>query len=147
MAQFTIVVGSPRMARATFAQLTDWDLHSAAIPLTRLRHAGEPRVGQRFVARTGTSVLGFDDPMEVRVMRPPSGDAPGDPGGQVEVVKLGRVIAGWVRWTVTAAPTGCVVEWRQELTVPWLPGWADPLVGRVGRVAYRAGLRRLLEAL
>ena len=146
MARFAIVVDSPRPARAVFAQLTDWDAHSAAIPLTRLEHSGVPHVGQRFVARTGVAALGFDDPMEVRVLEPPAGDAPGDPGGRVEVVKLGRVIAGWVHWTVTATPTGSVVEWSQELTVPWLPRWADPLVGRVGRAAYRAGLPRLLRA-
>ena len=145
MAQFTIVMNSRQPARAVFAQLSDWDAHSAAIPLTRLEHAGVPRVGQRFVARTGTAAVGFDDPMEVRVLHPPAGDAPGEAGGRVEVVKQGRVIAGWVRWTVTAAPTGCVVEWSQELTLPWLPRWADPLVGRAGRAAYRAGLRRLLD--
>ena len=146
MAQFTIVMTSLRPARAVFAQLTDWDAHSAAIPLTRLEHEGDPVVGQRFVARTGMAAIGFDDPMEVRVLRPPAGDAPGDPSGRVEVVKLGRVIAGNVGWTVTAVPAGCVVQWNQELRVPWLPRWADPIVGRAGRVAYRAGLRRLLRA-
>lgn len=165
MARFTIVLRSPRPARAVFAQLVDWDAHSAAVPLTRLEHDGEPRVGQRLVARTalraglgrldrpGTASLGFDDPMEVRVLRPPPGDGPGDAGGRVEVVKLGRVIAGWVHWTVTPGvpvgrsasdADGSVVEWTQELTVPWLPRWVDPVVGRVGRVAYRAGLRRML---
>ena len=144
MAEFAIDVESRQLAGEVFARLTDWDAHSAAIPLTRLRHTGDPAVGQRFVARTGTSLLGFDDPMEVRVLAPPAGDAPGDPSGQVEVVKLGRVIAGRVRWTVCPSATGSVVEWRQELTVPWLPRFADPLVGRVGRAAYRSGLRRLV---
>ena len=144
MAEFAIEVESHQPARAVFARLTDWDAHSAAIPLTRLQHAGDPAVGQRFVARTGTRALGFDDPMEVRVLVPPVGDAPGDPSGEVEVVKLGRVIAGRVRWTVRPTPTGSVVEWRQELSVPWLPRFADPLVGRVGRAASRAGLRRLV---
>lgn len=145
MARFAIVMDSRQPARQVFAQLTDWDAHSEAIPLTRLEHSGEPMVGQRFVARTGTAALGFDDPMEVRTLIAPLGDAPGDPGGQVEVVKLGRVIAGRVSWTVRPTPTGSHVEWSQELTVPWLPRWADPLVGRVGRAAYRAGLRRLLR--
>lgn len=146
MAQFTIVMRSPQPATQVFALLTDWDAHTAATPLTRLEHTGDPLVGQRVVARTGVAVFGFDDPMEVRAIRAPAGDAPGDPGGHVEMAKLGRVIGGWVRWTVTAAPTGTVVEWTQKLTVPWLPGWADPVVGRAGRVAYRAGLRRLLGA-
>lgn len=146
MARFTITEHRPAPARAVFERLVDWDAHSAAIPLTRLTHEGTPSPGQRIVARTGGARFGFDDPMEVRELRPPVGDAPGDPGGLVEVGKVGPVITGWVRWTVTASPTGSVVRWSQELTVPWLPRRLDPLVGVVGRAAYRAGLRRLLRS-
>ena len=145
MARFTITEHWPAPARVVFDHLVDWDAHSAAIPLTRLTHEGLPLPGQRIVARTGGTRFGFDDPMEVRALRPPAGDAPGDPGGLVEVTKEGRVIKGWVRWTVTPAPTGSVVRWSQELTVPWLPRRLDALVGVVGRAAYRSGLRRLLR--
>jgi hypothetical protein len=145
MAEFTITRASSRPAGATFARLVDWDAHSAAIPLTRLSHTGTPGRGQRFVARTGWARWGFDDPMEVELLRPPTGDRPGDLPGLVEVRKTGRVVAGTVRWTVTPAPGGAVVEWRQVLRIPWLPRWLDPLVGVAGRVAYAAGLRRLLR--
>jgi hypothetical protein len=40
---------------------------------------------------------------------------------------------------------GARVEWDQQLRVPWLPRLFDPLVGVVGRIAYRSGLGRLLE--
>lgn len=46
---------------------------------------------------------------------------------------------------MTPTDGGSVVEWQQELTIPWLPRLADPVVGLVGRLAYRAGLRRLLR--
>ena len=145
MARFTITQQWPASARVVFDHLVDWDAHSASIPLTTVVHEGVPLPGQRIVARTGGTRFGFDDPMEVRVLRPPAGDAPGDPGGIVEVTKQGRVIQGWVRWTVTPAATGSVVQWSQELTVPWLPRRLDAVVGVVGRTAYRSGLRRLLR--
>lgn len=145
MAQFVIRAGSPLPASACFERLVDWDAHSAAIPLTRLTHDGQPRVGQRFVARTGVGRLGFDDVMAVELLRRPAGDAPGVLPGLVEVAKQGRVVGGWVRWTVTPTATGSEVEWRQDLRIPWLPRWLDPVVGLVGRAAYTAGLRALLR--
>ena len=145
MAQFTVVRDVRAPAGAVFARLVDWDAHSAAIPLTRLHHTGEAAVGQRFVARTGWGRLAFDDPMEVRLLRPPAGDGVGDVGGVVEVAKAGRVIAGRVRCTVTPTQSGSRVEWSQTLVVPWLPKFLDPLVGGVGRLAYTAGLRRILR--
>jgi hypothetical protein len=149
VARFLIRRSSPLAASACFARLSDWDAHSAAIPGTTLRHEGQPRAGQRFVARTslarvGLDRIGFDDPMEVTSFRPPGGDTPGAAPGEVSVAKLGRVVAGTVRWTVTPLATGAEVVWKQELRVPWLPGFADPLVGRIGRLAYTAGLRRIL---
>ena len=145
MAEFVIRASSPLPASACFDRLVDWDAHSAAIPLTRLRHDGEPRVGQRFVARTGLGQFGFDDVMVVELLRPPAGDAVGALPGLVEIVKQGRVIGGRVRWTVTPTATGSEVEWRQNLRISWLPRWLDPVVSLVGRAAYTAGLTALLR--
>jgi hypothetical protein len=61
------------------------------------------------------------------------------------VVKQGRVISGRVRWTVTPTEAGSDVEWTQKLVVGWLPRWLDPVVGALGRIAYGAGLRRILR--
>ena len=140
MAEFWITMDVPTAAAAAFDRLVDWDAHSRAIPLTRLTHDGQPRAGQVLVARTGWGRLGFDDAMVVELLRRPAGDV----GGLVEVRKTGRVIAGSVRWTVTQQDGGARVEWHQHLRVPWLPRWFDPVVGAVGRAAYRSGLRRLL---
>ena len=145
MAVFVIRASSRRPASDCFDHLADWDAHAAAIPATTLKHEGAPRVGQRFVARTGIGRLGFDDVMVVTEMRPPTGDNPGDAPGFGEVQKTGRVVGGRVRWTVTPSASGSDVEWSQDLTIGWLPGWADPVVGLVGRAAYTAGLRRLLR--
>ncbi len=145
MAHFTIRTSTSRTATQCFARLVDWDAHSAAIPLTRLRHDGPPRVGQRFIARTGLGRLGFDDVMTVERLQPPAGDLPGQAPGEVEVAKHGRVIGGTVRWQVTPTDGGADVEWSQHLVVGWLPRWLDPMAGLVGRAAYTAGLRRLLR--
>ncbi|HNV10329.1 MAG TPA: hypothetical protein PKN27_03225 [Propionibacteriaceae bacterium] len=146
MADFTIRMTTTLPATRCFATLTDWDAHSAAIPLTTLRHEGSPRVGQRFVARTGVRRVGFDDVMVVVALRPPAGDEPGDESGVTEVRKEGRVIGGDVAWTVTPLAIGSLVEWRQHLTVGWLPDVLDPVVGFVGRAAYSSGLRRILAS-
>ena len=145
MAEFVIRANSPLPASACFDRLVDWDAHSAAIPLTRLRHDGEPRVGQRFVARTGLGRFGFDDVMVVELLRRPAGDAAGALPGLVEVAKQGRVVGGRIRWTVTPTAVGSEVEWRQDLRIGWLPRWLDPVVGLVGRAAYTAGLKALLR--
>ncbi len=145
MADFVIRARSPLPASACFERLVDWDAHSAAIPLTRLQHEGDARLGQLFVARTGIGRLGFDDPMVVELLRPPAGDQPGDLAGSVVVAKQGRVIGGRVRWTVTPTEDGSEVEWTQHLVVDWLPRWVDPVVGALGRIAYGTGLRRILR--
>lgn len=140
-----IRASSPLPASVCFERLVDWDRHTAAIPLTRLQHDGDARLGQRFVARTAIGPIGFDDPMEVELLQRPAGDSPGDLAGVVEVAKRGRVIGGRVRWTVTPTVTGTEVTWAQHLAVGWLPRWLDPVVGLFGRLAYGAGLRRLLR--
>lgn len=145
MAEFTVSHEVKAPSRAVFNRLVDWDAHTAAIPLTRLHHTGQPAVGQRFVARTSMGPFSFDDPMEVRLLEPPAGDRVGDRGGVVEVAKTGRVIAGRVRWTVTPTASGARVDWSQTVVVPWLPRFADSLVGVVARAAYASGLRRILR--
>ena len=145
MADFVLRAASPLPARACFQRLVDWDAHTAAIPLTKLQHEGAARVGQRFVARTGWGRVGFDDTMVVEVLRPPTGDLPGDRPGLVQIVKQGRVVGGTVRWTVTPTTGGSDIAWTQHLVIGWLPRWMDPLVGTIGRRAYGVGLRRLLR--
>jgi hypothetical protein len=145
VADFVIRATSSLPASACFDRLVDWDAHSAAIPFTRLEHDGSAQLGQRFVARTGVGRLGFDDPMEVELLRRPAGDTPGDLPGVVAVAKRGRVIGGRVQWTVTPTSDGADVEWTQHLVVGWLPRWLDPMVGGMGRIAYGTGLRRILR--
>jgi hypothetical protein len=145
MADFVLRAASPLPARACFDQLVDWDAHSAAIPFTKLQYDGEPRVGQRFVARTGWGPIGFDDVMVVDALQPPKGDQPGDEPGAVAISKHGRDVGGTVGWTVTPTATGSDVTWTQHLVIGWLPRWIDPLVGAIGRRAYGLGLQRLVK--
>ncbi len=144
MADFVLQAASALPARITFVRLVDWDAHSAAIPLTKLHYEGLPRVGQRFVARTGVGPLGFDDVMVVDELRAPAGDQPGDEPGLVAISKHGRVVGGTVGWSVTPTAAGSAVVWTQHLVIPWLPRWMDGVVGAIGSRAYGMGLRRLL---
>ncbi len=140
MADFVLHAVSPLPAGEAFDRLVDWDRHSEAIPFTTLQYEGVPRVGQRFVARTGVGPIGFDDVMVVDELQPPEGDRP----GLVGITKHGRVVGGTVGWTVAPTATGSAITWTQHLVIPWLPLWMDGLVGAIGSRAYGMGLRRLL---
>ncbi|GAB78710.1 hypothetical protein SAMN05421595_2364 [Austwickia chelonae] len=138
-----------------------WDLraHDRIIPWTRIRGravaaphecAQALEVGARFVARTGWGPFVLDDPMEVVRWEPPVGSGGRTSPGRAVVVKQGRWVHGWIEATVAPYETGpygsgSTVTWTQTLTVTGVPRCADPMTGAVGRAAYGAVLRRLLD--
>ncbi|WP_116112060.1 SRPBCC family protein [Austwickia chelonae] len=139
-----------------------WDLraHDQIIPLTRVRGralaaphecAQALDVGARFVARTGWGPFVLDDPMEILRWEPPVVDPDGRSStGLAVIVKRGRWVRGRIEATVSPHETGpygsgSTVTWVQTLAVAGMPRCADPMTGAVGRAAYGAVLRRLLE--
>lgn len=125
-------------------RLTTWPRHGDVVPLTRVTVLTPPptAVGTVFVARTGIGPLGFDDPMEVTVWRPPVDGGP----GMCRLEKRGRVIRGWAEIEVRPGPGGRArIRWREELDVRLLPGAFDGMLARAGRWVFGRAVNRLLR--
>ncbi|PZG90195.1 hypothetical protein C1I97_30675, partial [Streptomyces sp. NTH33] len=75
MVTFSLERTAPLPVDEAWRRLTRWSRHADTVPLTRITEVTPPptRVGTVFVARSGIGPLGFDDPMEVTVWRPPAG--------------------------------------------------------------------------
>ncbi|KUN89795.1 Immediate-early protein 2 [Streptomyces bungoensis] len=125
-------------------RLTDWPRHGAAVPLTRITvvTSTPTHEGTRFVARSGIGPLGFDDPMDVTLWRPP---ADGEPG-LCRLEKRGRVMLGWAEIEVRPGPGGRArVVWREELSVRFLPRVLDGVVAFTARTVFGRAANRLLR--
>lgn len=137
---FELRLRVPAPATAVWARLIELDAHSAAIPLTRVTPVGEQmRAGLRFVGETTLGPLRMNDRMLVA-----RADAPtGDQAGILVVEKFGPV-AGLVEATVEQSATGTLVVWRQSLRPAWLPSLLLPLGAVAAKIAYGAGVRRIV---
>ncbi len=125
-------------------RVTRWERHADRVPLTRITVHGAPpwRAGTRFTARTGLGRLGFDDPMEVEVWRPPDGLSP----GLCRIGKRGRLVTGRAEITIRARPGGCEVEWCEPVRVTGLPRQLDPVLEVAGRWVFGRVVAALLAA-
>lgn len=130
-------------AGEAWLRVTDWQGHTAQVPLTTVAHRtpGPTRVGTVFVARSGFGRLGFDDPMEVVVWAPPGKGRT----GRCRLQKHGRVISGWAEIAVHPEGSGAVVVWVEELRIRFVPRLLDPLVRRVARLVFGRALDGLLR--
>lgn len=126
-------------------RLTDWERHTATVPLTRITVLTEPPSGPGtvFVARTGIGRVGFEDPMRVAVWEPPGADGR---GGHCRLEKTGRIVTGWAEIDVRPEGAGSRVRWREELRVWRLPHALDGLTARTGRLVFGRVVGTLLAA-
>ncbi|MFD6419441.1 SRPBCC family protein [Streptomyces sp. NPDC060194] len=145
MAVFRVRATSPRPPADAWSRVTDWPAHAASVPLTRAEVLTPPPagVGTRFTALTALGPLTLiDDRMVVVRWEPPAGGRT----GVCRVEKEGRLLGGWAEIEVAASGTGSVVTWTEELLVRGLPGVADPVVARSGRLVFGRALRQMLRA-
>ncbi|MYR63966.1 SRPBCC family protein [Streptomyces sp. SID625] len=144
MVTFCLERTAPLPLDETWRRLTEWPRHGGAVPLTRVTVLTPAPTceGTRFVARTGLGPLGFDDPMEVALWRPPAGGEP----GLCRLEKRGRVILGRAEIEVRQDPGGRTrVRWREELRVRFLPALFDPLLDRAARTMFGRAVDELLR--
>lgn len=143
MARFTISIRSKVPAAHAWRRVLDVRRHGAVVPLTKISAPAfiDLDAGAEFVARTGFRRLGFDDRMRIVRFEPPTRTSP----GRAEIIKTGESIRGSIRADFAQAASGSLLRWEQEISVPALPRWADPLVGAVAQLAYGLALRALLR--
>lgn len=143
MSEFTVVRTPPLTAAEAWRRLTDWPAHSEGVPLTAVRvlTPGPTAAGTVFTARTGFGPLGFDDPMEVVVWRPPGPGA----AGRCRLEKRGRLVLGWAEITVREEAGTARVVWREELRVRSLPRALDAPTAAAGRLVFGRAVDRLLR--
>ena len=132
-------------ARELWDELVDWPAHGAWIPATSIEGGpGESSaVGYTFTAWTGFRPVALEDRM--RVTRCDWDDA--GQTGTCDVEKLGPLLGGTAGFTVRSGPTGSVLDWREDVTVPYLPGLLSGVAAFVGRVGFTLALRSLAKVL
>jgi hypothetical protein len=131
--------------RVVWDELVDWNGHAAWIPMTRMDvEPGDPTaVGARFTAYTGLGPLALEDRMEVVRCDWSEESATGD----CEVTKLGPILRGRAGFTVRPDGDGAVLEWIEDVEVPYTPQFVAPVLGRLGAIGFKGGMRKLAKLL
>ncbi|MER6692352.1 SRPBCC family protein [Streptomyces minutiscleroticus] len=144
MALFVVEQDAPLTVAEAWRRVTDWPRHGDLVPFTRVTVTTPAPTGEGtvFVARTGAGPLGFDDPMEVVVWRPPNGAE----AGFCRLVKRGSFVTGWAEIEVGPTRGGAHVVWREDAAVRPLPRALDPLLRAGAGVMFGQVLKRLLRA-
>jgi hypothetical protein len=132
-------------AREVWDELVDWEGHAAWIPATRIdADPGDPTaVGTTFTAYTGFGRVALPDRMRVSRCEWSDESSTGD----CEVEKLGPVLKGRAGFTVEPDGDAAVLNWFEDVTVPYVPQFAAPVLARLGAVGFRAGMRKLAKLL
>jgi hypothetical protein len=128
-----------------WGELVDWKGHAAWIPMTRMEvEPGDPTaVGAEFTAFTGIGPVALKDHM--RVVRCDWDES--SSSGDCEVEKLGPVLQGRAGFTVIPGGDGAVLDWFEDVRVPYTPQFLAPILNRVGAGGFRAGMRKLASLL
>lgn len=145
MTAFTITRWVAAPPADTWARLTDFARHGAAVPLTITDlDPGAPGVGWQFVPRTGVGPARVADHMIVTIWSPPSGQRV---HGRFRVVKIGPWLQGWAEVSVDAASGGTRVTWTEDLgpRLDPAPPLTRPLARRLGRALFARALDRVLR--
>lgn len=131
--------------RRVWDAMIDWKGHEAWIPATRVDapEGDGTAVGAEFTAFTGYGPLTLEDRMRITHC---AWDATAS-SGECEVEKLGPVLGGRAGFVVAPEGSGSVVTWREDVTVPYVPGFAAPVVARLGAAGFRLGMRKLAKVL
>jgi hypothetical protein len=131
--------------RAVWDALVDWPSHGAWIPATTIEaDPGDPTaVGYTFTGWTGVRPVALEDRM--RVTRCDWDEE--STVGVCAVEKIGPVLGGSAGFTVRPTATGTLLEWHEDVTVPYLPGFLAPLAELVGRLGFGLALRSFAKHL
>lgn len=134
---FDVAVIIPVAPEQAWRRLNDWGTHGDWIPMTRVEV--DPADPARFTAWSGPGKLALEDRMHAE---PSSFDGT---TGRCLVHKLGPVLVGEAEFSVEPGltPGTTTVQWREDVSVPRLPGPLAPLVAWVAARLFALSLRRL----
>ena len=129
--------------RRVWDEMIDWKGHEAWIPATRVDvpEGDATAVGAEFTAFTGYGPLTLEDRMRITRCAWDETSSIGD----CEVEKLGPVLRGRAGFAVKPEGAGCVVTWLEDVTVPYAPGFAAPVVAKLGAAGFKVGMRKLAK--
>jgi carbon monoxide dehydrogenase subunit G len=142
---FTVEHRFDQPTEVVWAELVDWERHAEWIPMTTMDvEPGDPtEAGREFTARTGVGPLVLVDQMRVTTC---DWDA-STSSGTCEVDKLGPVLVGVARFTVTPDGPGSMLEWVEDVTMKRLPKFLAPVAGKIGAIGFKQGMRGLAKNL
>jgi hypothetical protein len=136
---FEVDVEIPLTSQEAWNRLTDWPSHGKWIPLTRIDvDRADPK---KFVAYSGIRPLVLEDRMHqlTEQFDGTSGDS--------TVAKLGPILVGEARFAVKPgpSPTSCVVSWREDVAVKWLPRFLTAPVAFVAKQAFASSIKKMAK--
>ena len=131
--------------RVLWDDLIDWPSHGSWIPATTIESGGgDPsEVGYTFTAWTGKRPVALEDRMRVTQCDWDEETRT----GVCAVDKLGPILGGSAGFTVRPDGSGSVLEWREDVTVKYLPKFLSPIADRAGAAGFKFGLRSLEKEL
>ncbi len=132
-------------ARTVWDDLVDWKSHENWIPMTRVKvgDGAATDVGHEFTAWTGLGPLSLEDRMRVSKCDWDEVNSSGD----CEVEKLGPVLAGRAGFTVVPDGDGSTLDWFEDVTVRFVPQFLAPVVGKLGALGFKQGMKGLSKHL
>lgn len=141
--EFTVVHQFDAAPDAVWKELIDWKGHEQWVPMTCVELGPEPQdqPGATFMAFTGIWKLGLEDNM--RLTQLDWDEATGT--GTCEVEKLGPILTGRAAFTVAPDGDGTRVDWVEEITAKYAPGFTAGLLGKIGAVGFKQGMKRLAK--
>ncbi len=142
---FTVTHRFAQPPRVVWDELIDWKGHEQWVPMTRVVLGPEPQdeVGATFMAFTGAWKLGLEDNMRVTVL-----DWDDDAQtGRCEVEKLGPVLTGTAGFTVEPDGAGTRVEWIEDVTAKYAPGFTAGVAGKAGAAGFSRAMKKLAKLL
>lgn len=136
---FEVDVEIPLTSQEAWNRLTDWPSHGKWIPLTRIDvDRADPK---KFVAYSGIRPLVLEDRMHqlTEQFDGTSGDS--------TVAKLGPILVGEARFAVKPglSATSCVVSWREDVAVKWLPRFLTAPVAFAAKQAFASSIKKMAK--
>ena len=131
--------------QAVWDELADWAGHANWIPATRVEVTpGDPlAIGAEFTAWTGYGPLTLEDRMRVAAID----WRPEDQCGTCTVDKLGPVLTGTATFRVAGTAGAADLEWIEDVTVPHVPQFLAPVVGRLGAAGFKLAMISLARQM